>query len=92
MTDWAGTWLKHIGESAWPRIPSGLEEGEIALIVVRSYPSKGGQSPQGNGGRDGCATFEGWTRATTPQSDEWARKIGWHTKPLKLIQNDKNFE
>jgi hypothetical protein len=40
-------------------MPSGLEEGEITPIVVRNYPSDGGQTPQGNDGRDGGVRFEG---------------------------------
>jgi hypothetical protein len=47
-------------------MPSGLEEGEIKPVVVKNYPNEGGQSPQGNGGRDGGARFEGWTVAVTP--------------------------
>jgi hypothetical protein len=45
----------------------------VPVLVVRIYSSEGGQSPQGNGGRDGRVRFEGWTRAATPRSDEWAR-------------------
>jgi hypothetical protein len=57
----------------WPGTPSGLKEGEMTPIVVRNHPSEGGRSPQGNGGRDDGARFEGWTRAATLQSDHWAR-------------------
>jgi hypothetical protein len=53
-------------------MPSGFEE-ETALTLIRNYPSEGGQSPQGNSGRDGGARFESWIRAATPQGDEWAR-------------------
>jgi hypothetical protein len=54
-------------------MPSELEEGEITPMVVRNYPSEGGQSPQGDGGMDGDARFESWTHAATTQSDEWAQ-------------------
>jgi hypothetical protein len=57
----------------WPGRPSELEEGEITAIVVRNYPSEGGQSPQGNGGKDGDARFGGWARAATSDRDEWGR-------------------
>jgi hypothetical protein len=56
----------------WPGVPSGLEEGEVMPIVVRNYPCEGGQSLQRNGGRDDDTRFEGWTRAATSQSNEWA--------------------
>jgi hypothetical protein len=54
----------------WQAMPPGLEKAEITPIVVRNYPSEGGQRPQGNGGRDGSARFERWICAATPQSDE----------------------
>jgi hypothetical protein len=71
-------------------MPSGLEEGEITPTVVRNYPSEGGQSPQGNGGQDGGARFEGWTRAATLQSSEWARAQNWIA--CQTVEIDSNYE
>jgi hypothetical protein len=52
-----------------PGMPSGLAARKITPIIVRNYQSEVSQSPQGNNG----AGFNGWIRAATPQSDEWAR-------------------